>query len=374
MKTRLLILLGYFILCCGISYGQSGQVLVNLAALDGIPITPSNILQYQIQSGLERSSNTKVNGTIKFRNSDMRISYSYTMTLHPGVNIINANTVNARFTYSSTALKELFELYGILPQGIYEYCVQVLPDYNNGEGDNLRFDECLYNKSEDLFLINLIMPEDDAKIYEYNPLLTWIANYPFASLLQYRIRVVELREGQNKEGAITRNNPVYDEKNLMQNSIVYPVYAKPLRVWQPYVWTVDAYYKGILLGGAAPWKFTVVEDSLLTGISKDPSYVDIAKETGTYQLYAPGILKLKYDLKWALTDTLALQLLNEKGEDVKLKITKELAAKYGDNRYILNFMEEQPLKHKHNYTLLLHSREGKKYNILFQYINPELIK
>lgn len=372
MKTRLLILLRCCILCSGISFGQSGQVLVNLAALDGIPITPSNILQYQIQSGLERSSNTKVNGTIKFRNSDMRISYTYTMTLHPGINIINANTVNARFTYSSTALKELFELYGVLPQGIYEYCVQVLPDYSNGEGGNLSFDECLYNKSEDLFLINLIMPEDDAKIYEYNPLLTWIANYPFASLLQYRIRVVELREGQNKEGAITRNNPVYDEKNLMQNSIIYPVYAKPLRVWQPYVWTVDAYYKGILLGGAAPWKFTVVEDSLLVPVAAHQSYYDFKYNASEVILYAVDTVKLKY-MSYEQAETFILELRDDNNKEVKLA-TKKLEAQSGMNYFDIELAGKANVKHNKQYTLALISGTGKKYKVPFTYINPLYIK
>src|SRR5690606_35880718 len=100
-------------------------------------------------------------------------------------------------------------------------------------------------------------------------------------------------------------------------SMMYPVYGKPLEKFQPYAWTVDAYYKGILLGGAEPWQFTIIEDSLFTAIPRDPAFVDIKKENGSYNLYAPGKLKLKYKLDDLRADTLRLQLLDEQEQPVK---------------------------------------------------------
>jgi hypothetical protein len=350
------------------------EVMVNMAPVDGLDLSPDNLFNFQLQSGLQRSTNALVTGTIRYRNSDMRISYKFEYTLQPGLNMIQRDMIRPRFEYSSTALKELFELHKRLPQGIYEYCVSVKPDYSSGEAaPGNPFTECIYHKSEDIFLINLIDPEDDAKIYEYNPMLSWTVNYPFAAELKYRIRVAEIKEGQNTIAAATRNNPVYDERNLMQMSVVYPAYAKPLEKFKPYAWTVDAYYKGILLGGAQPWKFTIIEDSLLTGVAKDPSFVDVKRESGAYSLYAPGILKLKYTLEELKTDSLALQLLDKNEQEVKLK-ENLLQAVYGDNRFILDFKEHQPLKHLQTYTLLIRSQTGSVYRILFKYINPQFIK
>lgn len=373
-KSRLLLTL-LLLLCCTV-YRSNAQadILVNLAPVDGIDLTPDNILNFQVQSNMKKNSNALIKGTIRYRKSDMRINFQFEYMLRPGINIIPAGVVRPQFDYSSTALKELFELHKRLPQGIYEYCVSVRPEYNRSEVvPGPVYDECVYHKSEDIFLVNLVDPENNARIYEYNPMLSWTVNYPFAAELTYRLRVAEIKEGQNTVAAITRNNPIYDEKNLMQLSQLYPVYAKPLQKNQPYAWTVDAYYKGILLGGAEPWKFTIIEDSLLTGIAKDPSYVNIRKETGNYSFYAPGILKLKYELEDLRTDSLTLQLLDKNDKEVKIE-PAVLQAVYGDNRFIIDFKETQPLKHLQQYHLLFHSQTGKTYQLLFKYVNPELIK
>jgi len=373
MKNKILLLLLGIICWYGRAYSQN-EIIVNMAPVDGIEITPDNLLSFQVQSTMKRNTTALFKGTIIFRNSGMRIGYEFTYTLQPGINIIPAGMVQPRFTYSTNSLKELFELYRKLPQGIYEYCVTVRPDYQQTEMDHIEISECVYHKSEDIFLINLIDPENDAKIYEYNPMLSWTVNYPFAAQLTYRLRVAEIKNGQNTVAAITRNNPVFDEKNIPQTGLVYPVYAKPLVKNQPYAWTVDAYYKDLLLGGAEPWKFTIIEDSLLTGIDLDPPYIDIAREGGSYNLYAPGVLKLKYNLEDLKTDSLKLELLDKDEKPVKLKEYQALNAVYGDNRFVLEFREHQPLKHLKFYTLLLTSQTGKTYRVYFRYANPELIR
>ncbi len=349
------------------------SVIVNLAPVDGIDITPDNILNFQVILNREQSTRALIKGSIVYRRSDLRISYQFAYTLQPGLNIIPAQSVQPQYTYSSTGLKELFEYHKRLPQGIYEYCVSVQPDYTSVEGDKEVYNECTYHKAEDIFLINLLDPQNDARIYEYQPMLSWTVNYPFASELTYRIRVAEMREGQNAAGAVSRNPAVWEERNLSQLSIMYPAYAKPLQVFKTYAWTVDAYYKGILLGGAEPWKFTIVEDSLLSARPVDPAFADIAKESGHYALYAPGLLKLKYKLEDLKRDTLSLTLTDDDGKEIKLK-TNKLEAVYGDNRYVLEFYKDQPLKHGRRYTLHATSITGHTYRILFRYANPELIK
>lgn len=374
-KYRLLLILGLLLSCSPLTrtYAQA-EVLINLAPVDGIDLTPDNLLSFQVQSNLSKNSNALIKGTIRYRKSDMHINYQFEYMLRPGINIIPAGAVRPQYEYSSAALKELFELHKRLPQGIYEYCVSIKPEYNRSEVvPGPVYNECVYHKAEDIFLINLVDPENDAKIYEYNPMLTWTVNYPFVSELKYRIRVAEIRQGQNAVVAIARNNPVYEEKNLMQMSLMYPVFAKPLEKNIPYAWTVDAYYKGILLGGAEPWKFTIIEDSLLSGVPKDPSYVDIRRESGSYSFYAAGLLKLKYNLQDLRTDSLGLQLLDKNNKEIKIT-PQALNAVYGDNRFIIDFKETQPLRHLQSYQLLIHSQTGNLYRLLFRYVNPELIK
>lgn len=372
-KLRLLLLLASLFLMVPRGYSQE-NIVVNLAQLDGIDLTPDNLMTYQVQSGYHRSTNALITGTIRYRSHpEFSISYQFSYTLQPGMNIISRDFVSPRFRYSSSALRELFEQYHKLPEGIYEYCVSVQPDYQSHEAAAETFSQCIYHRSASVFLINLINPGDKAKIYNYYPVLSWMVNYPMPAALSYRVKVAKIKPGQNTDIAVTRNPADYEEKGLSAFSQIYPVYATPLVANQPYAWTVYAYYKDILLGAAQPWQFTIVEDSLIKGVPLDPSYIDIRRETGKYQLFAPGILKLKYDLDERKRDSLSLTLLNKNQKEVKLK-ENVLQAVNGDNRYILNFKDNQPLKHLQHYILVIHSQSGAVYHIPFQYINPDYIE
>jgi hypothetical protein len=217
-----------------------------------------------------------------------------------------------------------------------------------------------------------VTPENDAKIYEYNPMLAWVVNYPFASELTYKLRVAELKEGQNPQNAITRNNPMYKDDHVMTTGTVYPVTAKPLQKWQPYVWTVDAYYKGILLGGAEVWKFTIVDDSELVAASRNQSYYEFEKHIGDTRLYAVGEVKLKYisDLN---SDTLSVTILKSDGEPANSR-TFTFPMRLGDNRIILEIYDKVNLKHKEKYSLKIIRGDKKEFIVPFTYINPLFIK
>jgi len=351
---------------------SQNNIFVNMAFLDGIALTPDNLMNYQVQSDRTKTNHVLVTGTIRYRNSQMGLSYSFEYNLQPGLNNMAVAGIKPVITYSEPALRELFEQYKLLPQGIYEYCVTVKPNFSSGEGTQETYDECIYHKSEDIFLINLIDPENDAEIYEHNPLLSWTVNYPFASELKYRLRVAEIKQGQNNTIAINRNNPVYDERNLMQMSQVYPAYAKPLQLNQPYAWTVDAYYKGILLGGAEAWRFTIVEDELLTAIPSDQSYYDFAEHHGETSIYAIDTIKLKYrSLK--SSDTFSLSITDARGDKVKFK-TALYPIQPGANFIDLNVPENAWLKHLGRYILTVTSKGGNSYIIPFIYVNPLYLK
>jgi hypothetical protein len=363
-------------LLLSIPFGSIAQseVLLNLAPVDGISLTPDNIFNYQIQSAFTAARDVVIDGTVRYRGSDLKFNYQFRYTLRPGMNMLGTGMVRPEWNFSSTALRELFLNYKKLPQGTIEYCVRVTPTAVSGElMTEGTVEECIYTREEDLFLINLIEPEDDAKIYERNPMLSWVVNYPFASQLTYRVRVAEIKQNQNTVNAISRNNPVFDQRNVMQTSIVYPVYAKPLVTFQPYAWVVDAYYKGMLLGGAEPWKFTIIEDSVLKSIPRNNSYIDIDKESGQANVYAVGVLKLKYVLEERRRDSLSLQLLNSRQQEVRIK-DQNLVAQYGDNRFDLVFSDDNKLRHLETYSLVITSETGRKYVLSFRYVNPDFIQ
>lgn len=353
-------------------YGQN-NIVINTGQLDGIEINKQNILSYQIISNLNYSLNSDVTGTLFYRGNDLRINYTFTLRINPGINLIDINAIQIQWTYSSAGLRELFQDYNKLPAGTYQYCIKVTPKNVAGEHDlgNVT-EECIYNKNEEMFLINLVDPEDDAKLYEKNPSLSWIANYSFSSDLTYKLRIAEIKKGQNTVTAISRNNPIYSENNLMQNTLVYPMSAKELVINQPYAWTVDAFYKGILLGGAEPWKFTIIEDTLLEPIPKEVSYLDIVNEKGGNKVWAIGVLKLKYVLQDQKTDTLFLELKDNSGKQIKILETK-YAVSRGDNRIEIDFMKHPKLKHLQYYNLFIKTKSNNFYKVIFRFVNTDFI-
>lgn len=359
-------------LTCQVSYAQ--KVFVNLSGLESQELTPDNIFNYQISNNTGSAKQADITGTIRYKNSGMRFSYLLHLQLSNGVNNLSKDKgKSASWDFSESALRELFFNYGKLPQGTYEYCVQVKVKDQQSELDyGPGLDECIYNRVSDIFLINLVDPENDAKLHEYNPMFSWVVNYPFASQLTYRIRVAELKKGQNNENAIVRNNPVYSEKNIMSTSKMYPVTGRPLQKIQPYVWTVDAYYKGILLGGAEVWKFTIIEDSLLVPITADQSYYDFVKRRSDSRVYAVGELKLKYKSD-VTADTFDVKLLNSKNEVVSIS-TKRIPVYNGDNLFSIPFFEKSDLKHMSDYTIELTRADKRNYTVPFTYANPLFIK
>ncbi|UZJ63999.1 hypothetical protein OKW96_16525 [Sphingobacterium sp. KU25419] len=155
-------------------------------------------------------------------------------------------------------------------------------------------------------------------------------------------------------------------------SQIYPVYAKPLQKFQPYAWTVDAYYKGILLGGAAPWRFTIIEDSLLMAIPTDQSYYDFSKQGGDTKILGIDTLKLKFH-SYSEKDTLQLQLQDEDGKEIKYA-TKFYALKAGTNYMDLDFPGKAVLKHNKTYIMFIETNRKSIYKIPFTYINPLFLK
>ena len=360
-------LLGCFLLSAFVTVAQQ-TFLINMAMIDGLPITPANVFNYQVQSST--TAKVQVKGTIRYRGTGLFATYSFPCTLRQGINMINTADVHPQWQFSSGALQELFFNYKMLPEGTYEYCVTVTPD-GTREANDL-FTECLYHRAADIFLLNLVYPEDKAKLNEFNPLLTWVANYPFASELTYKIRVAEMKQGQNPANAVLRNQPMLSEVNLSQNSIQYPVYARPLEVNTPYAWTVDAYYKGILLGSAEAWQF-IIPDTIQKQILPDRSYIDICREHGNSHLTAIGKLKIKYVLEDNRSDVLSLELFNSSNEKCSFS-PNTLSAQYGDNRYSIDLASTAHLKHEGLYTLRIHTKHNKEYQLLFQYLNPDYIR
>lgn len=354
---------------------QPEGVSVDMSLIDGMELSPANIFSYRLQKHGSETRNYLVKGSVIYRKQALSFQYEYRITLQPGITQVSPDIIGSpSWNFSSPALRELFQLYHKLPQGTYEYCVTLVPLSTSSDPiPEEPPSSCVYQTVDDLFLINLITPDNDAKIYEFNPMLGWVVNYPFASELSYRLRVAELKPGQNPQNAITRNNLMYQENNVMSTGVIYPLTARPLQKWQPYVWTVDAYYKGILLGGAEVWKFTIVDDSVNKALPRESFYIDIRNEVNNIRYDAVGRIKIKYLQNEKNEEELSFDLKDAKGKPLNLKV-KTYKAGLGDNRIDIDLESQLSLKHLGKYEWHVTNSLGEHFLIPFRYINPEFVK
>lgn len=357
---------------------QLSTISVDLSMIDGIELNADNIFNYRIDNRTDNPQPVEVVGRVYFRRIGLNFTYSYHTTLQPGWNNISRNSIpTPTWIFSDNALRELFLTYNKLPQGTYEYCITVKPRKPGAEQPDVNEPSaCAYQTVEDIFLINLVTPENDAKIYEYNPMLGWVVNYPFASELTYKLRVAELKEGQNPQNAITRNNPMYKDDHVMATGTVYPVTARPLQKWQPYVWTVDAYYKGILLGGAEVWKFTIVEDSVFESGNIQNSYIDINIEEGKISYNSSIEIKLKYNEHDFISQEFIIQF--SKGDKIdSWSNLDEWKISSGENYFTKN-IEKLNFKHNEKFNIRIINKSDSSListpSIKFKYINPVYVK
>lgn len=373
MRNVFAALLILCMLCAGGATAQEA-FLVHLesAVMPGQPRT--DLLNYSVIYQGSTPVRARLKGALRFYNSADYIRYEKEVRFSSGVNLIRELAPAITLQFSGAALRELYNIHGKLPLGKMEYCVTIETYKSNGEqaGWQPVKEECVYISNEDIFMIELQQPEDGAELKEFHPQLGWIVNSPLAPELTYRLMVAPKNKNQSKQDAIRRNRLQYDEKNISGMFQVYPMYAKPLEYNQPYVWNVEAYYKGYLMGTAMPWEFIILPDTARDSVAYASAYLDIMKDVGTYNVIAPGVLKLSYELKQSAEDSLTFALLDKDQKPLKIKVPVDGKVRYGDNRLLIDFYNYQPLKHKKKYTLLVSGRHFKDRRIEFTYYNPDL--
>ena len=360
-----LILLQLFTLA---AYSQSAGFSLSLATVDAGNLNKKSLFDFQVNSTAATVKNVLLKGTVKYRNQPYKLSYTLRLPVQPGVNNISEYAGRAQFEYSSGSVRELFELFDRLPEGTLQYCVTL--GAADGESTIDQVEDCTFGKNEDLFLINLIDPENKAELYELNPMLSWVANYPFAATLSYKIKVVEMKKDQNPINAIKRNNAVYEEKGLMQMSINYPIYARPLQVGNTYAWTVDAYYKDLLLRRAEPWQFAIVEDSLLKMGAKDISCYEFEKHQAETKIFAVDSLKIKY-LSYNEEDSLQMEFFTQHEKSVLKMI---YPCKPGTNMIALDLRTSDKFRHGKVYKVNIRNARSKTFTVPFIFIKSEYLK
>ncbi|MBN2104134.1 hypothetical protein JW835_08860 [bacterium] len=134
-------------------------------------------------------------------------------------------------------LKDKISRTGMLPEGDYEACAEAV----NLWGNILITNICAYFTIAHPEPPELIYPVDHEMVFDPYPIFQWIPpQVPPTQNLVYVFRLVELLDGQLPEIAIEANYPHYENFNVFDSNLEYPLDGLSLEPGKSYVWQVQA--------------------------------------------------------------------------------------------------------------------------------------
>ncbi|MEJ2306613.1 MAG: hypothetical protein P8Y30_03545, partial [candidate division WOR-3 bacterium] len=172
-------------------------------------------------------------GELIFRGSTNKFSLSR------GTKRIRSRDIkNLRDTWYKSEYKEYLMRVGSVPAGDYNVCVSVKDAKTSREFGR----ECVRISIVSAKAPRLISPRGDLKTEIKRPVFTWTrpAPVPANMRISYKVKIVEVYEGQTKEEAIRTNVPVFEQDGVKSTSFQYPVKAKSLDMDKNYAWQVQA--------------------------------------------------------------------------------------------------------------------------------------
>ncbi len=208
--------------------------------------------------------------------------------LSPGMSPFPASVyATSRFGFSNTALAAIASQTRNFPPGEYSYCFRFLASTGHDVEEN-----CFDANIEPQVPIDLIYPEDKAKICQKRPSLSWKPPVPFPAGMRFRLELTQKKRGSSVE-SLLMNAPLVLMDNIPTTSVNYPSYAPDLMEDSTYCWQVVAYQNGVILSKSEIWEFTVQCQDPATPMSND-SYRELKSLVNGNYYYATGYLKFTY--------------------------------------------------------------------------------
>jgi hypothetical protein len=288
-------------------------------------------------------------------------------TLHTGFNI--ASKMNFTFSsvvYGTTGIVNFIRNSGVLPTGMYNYCVKITTP-GNTEGDV----DCQELESDITSYLYLINPEDKDTVNSPYPVLVWNHNDPFDQLgpgEYYRMMVCPMTEGQSADEAITVNTPVYLKNNLTELQVQYPFDAPALEPGKHYAWQVQRISNDVIINKSECWEFVEPVNLQL----QDVKYV-VMKSTvdGSFYEAANDRIFFRFDESYATSKAVecniydnAMKKVKTKAKDSKQSDAKGIALQQqGYNQYEVD-LKGFAIKSGFYYLEILNGR-GQKFMLKF---------
>lgn len=257
---------------------------------------------------------------------------------------------------------------GMLPSGLFNYCLRIYTLDNEGEDEHCK--EIENNSILDLFLV---WPADEDSIYNLRPSFIWSHTEPFNLLSQgeyFKMVVTEIQNGQSPEAAISTNTPLFFINNLTTHQVNYPVDANSLEPGKSYAWQVTRISGNNIIQATDVWKFSVPIIS-----ERDIRFVELNENLeGPVYVLNLGKLYFRFDERYNPGGNLRYKITDFSGIPVVAPANIDLTGfpgyvagsikNRGYNQYELDFSQsnlEQGL-----YTLEISDELGRKCYLKFK--------
>ena len=145
----------------------------------------------------------------------------------------------ANVGYANSEYEEIVLRTGTMPEGVYSICITV---YDAKSEQELASD-CVDQPITSISPPELLNPVDEAELTEPFPVFTWSPPTPLMGnySVSYRLRIVELLDGQIPLEAMEANPAWFTEKNIPFTSFQLPISARPFEPGKSFAWQVAAF-------------------------------------------------------------------------------------------------------------------------------------
>lgn len=260
-----------------------------------------------------------------------------------GGNVFNTMSLGfAELNYSNFDILEFEEKSGLFPFGRYSICVfsRCLGADCGGLGadaGNMEGMECVNVLVENPTPLMLSYPENESEIEVSRPLFSWIPPSPVAASagLNYRLRLVEVLEGQNKADALNINRPLIDLSGVERPTLMFPLDVADLEKGKWYAWQVEAFVGNTYVAKSEQWKFKVKKEE---EVVDEPIVFELKQELyNEIYLVKGDSLKLKYLEQYHLGKNLDFKfsIIGENGFKIEKNKIDNTILKEGLNEYTI---------------------------------------
>lgn len=339
------------------------QVTIGSAVINEFNIRPAQLFNVTVVS-----SNTSGTAILKAKvinssGTPILSAETQVISIKPGANIINANTVSLKnYNYSNINQAQYLKTNGRLSSGLYNVCIDLIPVSGIEDGDEYCQE---INSSENEFL-DLVFPADFDTIETKKPVLTWTHSEAFNLLAEgefYKMTLVEKKKDQSAEAAVQSNIPLFVKSYLTSHQIPYAFDAKELEEGKTYAWYVQKISNGMVINRTESWEFTLKKNIT----PKPHKYVELkSKLDGSFYSVVDDYIYFKLNENYKNAEV-QVKIKSDKGEYITPDLTNEQKGEQvlgrGYNTFELD-LSPYNLK-KGYYTLIVTGVKGKKYQLKF---------